>query len=395
LNKRLLYTALFGDYDVVKPIHQKDFDCIIFTDNKDLNIDGWRTIYIEPNGNARKQSRKVKICPHLYIDNYDLYFYIDANFEVINDLNEYVNSYFRGGFLTLQHPKRNCIYKESDAILALKKENEDTLYTQLNEYINKGHKRNQGLYQNGVLVRDNSANEMCELWYNEIEKYSYRDQVSLPFIVQKYRYNISVIPSQRINRFLKYHPHKVNEVKDEFKVWYFNPGRGDKNLGKAYNEHCDIVPNDNDWICMTDGDIMHMLPYWSKQIEDIIRKHGNEYSLISCVTNRLGLKWQLPKGFSDDPNVLNHYDIADELYNKHYIEVENSRKPTAGLMMLFPKRTWNKVKFKEGLTCGGKFIDWRFSEAVLNIGKIGIAKGLYVFHFYRFNKDKKDIKHLL
>ena len=392
---KLLYTACFGSYDTVKPINQLNYDCILFTDNKDLSVKGWKTVFVEPNGNPRKQSRYVKMCPHLLVDGYELYVYIDANFEVINDLDIYVNACFRGGFLTQQHPKRNCIYKEADTILSLNKEARSVLEIQINEYRNNAHKHNAGLYQNGFLIRDNSANHMCELWYKEVEKHSYRDQLSLPYIVQKNRFVIDVMPIKRMWSFLKLHSHSVKPVNEDFRVFYFNPGRGDKNLGKAYNDHCEIVPNDNDWICMTDGDIMHLVPYWSKQIESIIKKHGNDYALISCVTNRLGLEWQLPKGFSDDPNVLNHYEIANELYNDKYDEVIRSNKPTAGLMMLFPKKTWNRIKFTEGLTGGGKFIDWRFSESVMNIGKIGIATGLYVFHFYRFNKEKRDISHLL
>jgi hypothetical protein len=394
LNK-LLYTASFGNYDTIKPINQLGFDCVIFTDNKELSVKGWRTVYIESNGNPRKQSRLIKICPVLFIDNIDLYVYIDGNYEVIGNLNEYISLYFTKGFMTHQHGQRNCIFKEADQILKLGKESRDVLEIQMNDYLLARHKYNDGLYQNGFLVFDNSAKELCTNWYNEVEKYSYRDQLSLPFVVKKYNYRINVMTAHRMKTVLKLNPHKDKEITDDFKVWYFNPGRGDKNLGKAYNEHCEIVPSDDDWICMTDGDIMHLVPYWSKQIESIIKKHSKDYALISCVTNRLGLEWQLPKGFSDDPNVLTHHAIAEELYKDKYDEVILSRKPTAGLMMLFPKSTWNKVHFTEGLTGGGKFIDWRFSEAVQRIGNIGIATGLYVFHFYRFNKDKRDIKHLL
>jgi hypothetical protein len=54
--------------------------------------------------------------------------------------------------------------------------------------------------------------------------------------------------------------------------------------------------------------------------------------------------------------------------------------------MLFSKRTWEDVGgFREGgVAVGGQTLDNHFSKSVIKIGgKIGIAKGIYLFHIYR------------
>lgn len=393
--KKVIYTVNLGDYDEVKPI-ESEFDCLLITDNPEAKVKGWETVFVEPKEDILKQSRELKINIHKFV-NAELYIYIDANYELLRDINPYLDRHFKGGLTVSQHPARDCIYYEARKVLELKKESFNVVDKQMRQYQREGLKMHYGLFEGGFVIRDNSVNKFCEKWFNEVEKHSYRDQLSLPYAIWKYKPTIKAVMPHYKRDFLKLHTRKPKPVEAPTpRVWYFTPGRGDKNLGQSYNDHCEAVP-EGDWICIRDGDTMFLNPYWPKQIEDIIKKHGKDYPLISCVTNRLGLEWQLPNGFSEDPNVLNHAKIADELYENEYDTVEKSPRPTAGLFMLFPKRTWNRIKFAQGLTGKGKFIDWQFSEAVQRkFGKIGIAKGLYLFHFYRFNrKSKRDIEHLI
>jgi hypothetical protein len=93
-------------------------------------------------------------------------------------------------------------------------------------------------------------------------------------------------------------------------------------------------------------------------------------------------------------------NIAFMLENKHWAEVVPIKQNVAGLFMLFPKRLWNKHKFEEGsimIKKGAKqgFFDFWFSDYVLKTGRIGLAKGLYIFHLYRlFHNDRKNKSHL-
>jgi hypothetical protein len=62
--------------------------------------------------------------------------------------------------------------------------------------------------------------------------------------------------------------------------------------------------------------------------------------------------------------------------------------------MLFPKRLWNEVKFVEkSIYCDSLF----GKEVLKRRKKIGVMTGVYVYHFYRADKENPRTykKHLL
>jgi GT2 family glycosyltransferase len=154
----------------------------------------------------------------------------------------------------------------------------------------------------------------------------------------------------------------------------------DINIGRGYNRNIECLPDDC-WVCINDSDAMYLNPKFGEQLNDIINKHGKEYSLLGCMTNRLRGVHQLHNGeFSNDFDVKNHFDITIDLARKHYDEVEETTG-VAGVMMLFKKSTWKQVGgFKEGIITA----DSEFNKAIKKIGcKVGLMKGVYIFHSYR------------
>lgn len=403
-NKKLIYTVNLNGYDSLKPVRIKcqgyDYKC--FTDDKTLKVAGWEMVLVEPKENILLQSREIKLLIHKYVKGYDLYVYIDANIEIRIALSQYVNRYFKKGILLHTHPIRECTYAEARKVIDARIDNPETINIQMQKYVKAGLRKRYGLFANGFFMRDNSVNGFMELWYRELTEHSYRDQLSLPYCIFKHKPQMSVMQHFQMRRYVSFQKHAKDRVLSDVevqapapKVWYFTPGRGDKNLGRAYNEHCALASK-GDWICIRDGDTMFLNPYWSKQIEDIIVKHGRKYPLISCVTNRLGLDWQLPYGFDEGTDIMPHLERANNLFQDKYDIVTTSPRQTAGLFMLFPRETWMKVKFAEGLTNGGQFVDFTFADAVMKkLGKIGIAQGIYLLHLYRMGKKKTNIDHLL
>ena len=191
----------------------------------------------------------------------------------------------------------------------------------------------------------------------------------------------------------QYHSFRSNSVSP--KIHYSNPYSTAKNIGKALNEFCALVPDD-DWICLQDGDMMYLTPDWGVQIQEVVNRYGNEFSLIGCLTNRLARNIQVYdwKNY-DNHNIEYHYKISERLSKEHFAEVEDitRKKYVAGLFMLFPKSLWNKVKFAEN----DAGFDDTFSKAVTdNGGKLGLMKGLYVYHSYRIwsKNPRRDRGHL-
>lgn len=174
-------------------------------------------------------------------------------------------------------------------------------------------------------------------------------------------------------------------MKKKVHVHHITPGASDKNLGKAINILIEKLPED-DWICVRDIDTLplHHREFF-KQCEEIAER--NEFGLVGAMTNRLGLKYQLHGGeISENYDMKHHINIAVERFDEYGSEVDESHFLIAGMFMLFSKKVWQEVGgFPEGrIQIRGKFIDWLFSKAVEKAGyKIGIAKGIYLFHIYR------------
>ena len=168
-------------------------------------------------------------------------------------------------------------------------------------------------------------------------------------------------------------------------VHHITPGRADLNFGKAINDVIEFLPDD-DWICLRDIDTMplHHRVFF-KQCEDIA--NSGEWDLVSCKTNRIGVIHQLHENkLSDNFDIKHHLQIARERYEHYGSTVNKSIGLVAGVMMLFSKQTWEDVgRFKEGgVQIEGSFLDYIFSKKVHEMGgRIGVAKGIYMFHIYR------------
>lgn len=399
--KRCVYTVLTNSYDTLRMplVRPAGFDFICFTDNPNLQVSGWQMRYIEPTENPIKQQRQIKIQPHVFLPDYDLTVYHDASTQLKRDLSYIISKYYRGGMLLKIHPSRVCVFSEATEIVQLGKDTVGRIAEQVEVYVTEGMPRNYGLYETGIMIRENRSdvNAVCDAWWAEVEKYSHRDQMSLTYVLWKTGYKPTAVEYNILSSFITIHKHTYQQTPKQpekpVRIHYSNPWASDKNIGRVYNEFCTSVPN-NDWICLQDGDIMYLTDFWGRQIEDII-KQNPQYDLIGCYTNRLASPHQCYNGeFSENTDLMHHIGIAEQLYNKYYSDVEQIHKGIAGMFMLFPRKTWLKHRFRENTNAFDSF----FSKEVLKYGgKIGLAKGLYVFHKYRLGKPepKTNIEHLL
>lgn len=154
---------------------------------------------------------------------------------------------------------------------------------------------------------------------------------------------------------------------------------GSKNIGKAYNEAIEAAPDE--YICLRDGDTIFMIPDWGIQIKEIIETNP-DYDIIGCMTNRLAIPQQLVPGMFDEPDIGKHLETAENL-QQFRTEVFKSNM-AAGLCLIFHKSVWQKCKFKENTVIFDRIF---CIDAKLKGFNIGIAKGLYLLHLYRYGKE--------
>jgi len=165
------------------------------------------------------------------------------------------------------------------------------------------------------------------------------------------------------------------------KVRHITPWASDMNIGKIYNQTINELPDDC-FICLRDQDTMFLNPKAGNHVEAII-KANPQYDVITCMTNRIGIKEHCVPGMFDIADIGQHIDAAEISYGIHGTECVNTHI-APGMLMIFHKSVWQKHKFEENSI----FFDKIFSKKVIaSGGKIGLAKGLYLLHLYRFGQD--------
>jgi hypothetical protein len=195
VNKKVVYTAIYGDKDVLKnPIYKNEnFDYVCFTDNKNIKSDFWTVIYKEGSNKDPVRSAKLfKAMPHLELKEYDISLWVDANFLIKGDLNSFLekcNQLEDASMLLFQHDQgRNCIYDEGLIILQHKKDNPLLVQKQMEKYEKENYPTQRGLSANSIMLRKHNKKEIIKLsdmWWDEISNFSRRDQLSLYYCIWK------------------------------------------------------------------------------------------------------------------------------------------------------------------------------------------------------------------
>lgn len=169
----------------------------------------------------------------------------------------------------------------------------------------------------------------------------------------------------------------------------YAPKHKSRNLGWAYNNFINLIPNDDDWVCFVDHDTLFTTVNWYSQLENIIEKNP-EYGLFTCITNRVGQRYQVLNGVDrNNHNISYHREIGKKLLQENYTNVTDLSKPDIGLfsgvLILVKKSTWKQI---EGCPNGFLGVDNEIHRRCINKGiKVGRMDGVYLYHWYRGDGD--------
>lgn len=196
--KKVVFSVLIGEYDLISQFNlQKDFDFYLFTDDQSgkYNHTNWTILPIpeevqELNVSRVKKQRFIKLHPHLYFKDYDLSIYIDANFKIIDDLNNFLIRILSPNYsiYTFEHPDRNTIFNETFEVVSLQKEKESIANAIRERYRKENFPDKNGLIESCLIIRKHNEKDsiyMMNKWYDEIKNYSHRDQLSFNYIMWK------------------------------------------------------------------------------------------------------------------------------------------------------------------------------------------------------------------
>jgi len=223
--KITVYTAIFGNIDKLWGADTHGVRHVAYVDNHKQEFDiatkkpakkpAWEQIVLPAGWDNRRTARHYKAVPHYYMPDSDVWIWVDGNVRLTESPQEIVKRYLHSDFATFKHPDRDCLYAEADFCALVKKDSKEVLMAQKKRYQVAGMPKSWGLAETRVVIRRNTPkiHSLNNAWWLEIENYSLRDQVSLPFVCWKRKMPWEVIPGRcgpiRPKGPFKYMRHKL------------------------------------------------------------------------------------------------------------------------------------------------------------------------------------------
>ncbi len=209
----VVYTAVFGDYD---ELHDPEFidpkvDYVCYTDQEDLKSRIWKVRLIKGNSTDRRLlTRRYKLLPHRYLFDYFTSVWMDASMIITGSIIELLHKYQRTSDILLFPHKGTCIY--DIAIGEQYREKKERLLRQIFEYYQDGFPIDNGIMCGGFIARNHNQKHVIsamEEWYSHIERYSFRDQISLPYVLWKQHLSYDLVYDYIYNnQYFKVNDHK-------------------------------------------------------------------------------------------------------------------------------------------------------------------------------------------
>jgi len=199
-HKLVVYSCLTGGYDEIRQVvNDIDIDFIMFTDlneNEWPKDTGWTFRKVDNSlaSTPHLLNRYYKMHPHIIVPEYKTSFYIDTNIQILKtdalkERNKTLTE--SNAFIAISnHPDRKCIYEECKAVVKFNKIKKIDAYKHKQYLINEGYPKNNGLFENNLIWRNNH-NENTILLMNEWwlivnkEGLSKRDQLSFVYVLWK------------------------------------------------------------------------------------------------------------------------------------------------------------------------------------------------------------------
>lgn len=217
--KVCIYTAIYGGYDYLKEVPEQSLDCdyLCFTDNSDLRkkSQGWEVVVMNCRLTAgmhpRLKAKYPRILNHHFftrrpcnlwehltcslsrLRGYDYTIWIDGGIRILSETfaQEMIDHIGKYGWSMFVHPVRDCVYTECEACYDLPKYDHQPLREQVEYYRSQGYPEHNGLMAGGLIAREMGNLHLRKInydWWQENLRWSYQDQLSLPYVLWKNDY---------------------------------------------------------------------------------------------------------------------------------------------------------------------------------------------------------------
>lgn len=188
----VVYTCITGNYDNLQEplLVDNNIEYVCFTNNRAIKSKKWNIEYVSDNQlDDMYLAKKYKFFPNEFFREYELSVWVDGKFLIKNNFCSYISKYKKNmPMICFPHFERNCIYEEAAECIKCRKGDRVKILQQCSDYFRDSYPINNGLYEMGCIVREHNNPLVIKLmqeWWQQIQKYSYRDQISFPYVCWK------------------------------------------------------------------------------------------------------------------------------------------------------------------------------------------------------------------
>jgi hypothetical protein len=145
------------------------------------------------HNNPCMDAKIYKILPHLFfpLKEGDWTIWIDANVYLKVDVQLLIDKVrnARKDIGVFKHEKLQCLYAEAATCKRRFKNQVPIINEQIQFYNKQKYPMKNGLVACFLIVRRNCADvrSFCEEWWAQITRFSFRDQISFPYVASKYK----------------------------------------------------------------------------------------------------------------------------------------------------------------------------------------------------------------
>lgn len=199
--KIAIYTCIVGEYDELQePVSVlPNCDYFIISDKPPAQNSVFQYINIkdilpEDITDNTKKNRYCKINAHKLFPQYRFSIYFDGNIQLKPSAMTLVDKLPKTKIIAWCPNYWKSIYREVMSVLMNKKEEEEIILRQAEKYWMEGMPEDYGCLMCGILVREHNhpmCRKIMEEWWQQVEQFSKRDQISFPYVLWKNGYSIS------------------------------------------------------------------------------------------------------------------------------------------------------------------------------------------------------------
>ncbi|WP_302579788.1 glycosyltransferase [uncultured Desulfovibrio sp.] len=192
----VFYTAIAGEYSRLLPPARlmPGARYVCFSDSPKPTYGIWaiRPLPKTFAESPRWASRWCKLHPHELFPDAEVVIWLDGNIVISGDMEAYIQRVISSGLPVgmIRHPERRCVYEEIAACLRLGKDSEERLERQRQRYVSLGLPAANGLYETNVIINNikhPGLSELYDAWWRELSEQSWRDQISLAYVLHALR----------------------------------------------------------------------------------------------------------------------------------------------------------------------------------------------------------------